>query len=245
MPQSAGVFYAQRGAGLPLVCLHGAGGTHRHWAQLFAPLSAMVRLIAPDLPGHGRSAPPGRSSIAAYAADVLALLDRLGLERVVLAGHSMGAAAALEVALAAPQRVAGLALLGASARLRVAPQLLQGFVTDRDAAITLLAQLIFPEAAAALRAPAVAEFQQCDPLVLHADFAACDGWDVRQRLGTLHLPALLITGAADGLTPPKLAQELQTLLGAELVLLPGVGHMPMLEAPAATAAALRTWLASV
>lgn len=243
MPQSAGIFYAQRGAGLPLVCLHGAGGVHRHWAELFAPLSTTAQLIAPDLPGHGRSAPPGRSSIAAYAADVLALLDRLGLERVVLAGHSMGAAAALEAALAAPQRVAGLALLGASARLRVAPQLLQSLTTDRDAAIALLVQLIFPAAAAALRAPAAAAFYQCDPAVLRADFAACDGWDVRQQLGALHLPALLITGEADSLTPPKLAYELQALLGAELVLLPGVGHMPMLEAPAATAAALRAWLA--
>jgi len=242
MAEIDGIFYARRGEGTPVILLHGAGGTHRHWGELFAPLGATARLIAPDLPGHGRSAPPGHTSIASYAGVALRLLDALGLDRAVLAGHSMGAAAALEAALAAPDRVRGLALIGASARLRVAPELLRGLATDPDAAIELLVQWIYPEAAAHLRAPAAAEFRQCDPAVLRGDFAACDGWDARPRLGTLRLPALVICGEADRMTPPKLARELQTLLEAELTLLPGVGHMPMLEAPEATAAALQQWL---
>lgn len=237
-----GIFYAQRGQGTPLICLHGAGGTHRHWGELFAPLSATARLIAPDLPGHGRSALPGRATIADYAAVALHLLDALELERAVLAGHSMGAAAALEAALAAPERVRGLALIGASARLRVAPELLQALAADPDAAIERLVQWIYAEPAAHLRAAAAAEFRQCDPVVLRGDFAACDGWDARARLGSLRCPALVICGEADRMTPPKLARELQALLDGELVLLPGVGHMPMLEAPAATATALRAWL---
>lgn len=242
MASHNGIFYIDQGHGAPLVCLHGAGGTHRHWGALLAPLSVVARLIIPDLPGHGRSAPPGYATIAEYGQAALRLLDGLGVDRAVLAGHSMGAAAALEAALAAPERVRGLALIGASARLRVAPELLQRLADDPDKAIELLVEWIYPETAAHLRPAAAAEFRQCDPTVLRGDFLACDGWDVRTRLNTLRLPALVVCGEADRMTPPRLAQELQSLLGARLVLLPEVGHMPMLEQPARVAAALREWL---
>lgn len=245
MPTSGGVFYAERGAGPALVCVHGAGGSHTHWGHALSGLSDVARVIAPDLPGHGRSAPPGRDSVAAYGADVLALLDALGVGRALLAGHSMGAAAALEAAIAAPGRVAGLALVGAGARLRVAPALLAGLGEDPEAAIEGLVAAMYPGPSAHLRAAAAAEYRR-DPARLRAGFAACDGWDARGRLGAVACPTLVVCGEADALTPPKLARELAGLLpGATLALLPGVGHVPMLEAPAATAAALRGWITRV
>lgn len=241
MPTLNGIFYAERGAGPPLVCIHGAGGSHRHWGGLLAPLAASARVIALDLPGHDRSAPPPRASIAAYAADVAALLDALGLGRAALAGHSMGAAVALELAAAAPARVSGLALVGAAARLRVAPDLIAGLAADPAAAVARLVALMYPEPAAHLRGPAAEEYLRA-PAVLRAGFLACDGWDIRARLAGLALPALVVSGSADVLTPPKLAAELRELLGAELATLPGVGHVPMVEAPAATAALIAAWL---
>lgn len=245
MPTVGATFYAERGAGTPVVCLHGAGGSHTHWGLLLADLSDAARLIAPDLPGHGRSAPPGRASVAAYGAAVLGLLDDLGLERAVLAGHSMGAAVALEAALAAPGRVVGLALLGAGARLRVAPATLAGLADAPAEAIEQLVAAMYPGPSAHLRPAAAAEYLR-DPALLRADFSACDGWDARSRLAALTCPALVIGGEDDVLTPPKLAHELAGLLaGASLALLPAVGHVPMLEAPAATASAIRGWLAGV
>lgn len=245
MPTRDGIFFAERGAGAPLVCVHGAGGSHTHWGHVLAGLSDAARVIVPDLPGHGRSPPPGRASVAAYGAAVLALLDALGLERALLAGHSMGAAAALEAAVAAPGRVAGLALVGASARLRVAPALLAGLAETPDAAIDDLVAAMYPGPAAHLRAAAAAEYRR-DPATLRADFLACDGWDARGPVAALRCPALVVCGEADALTPPRLARELAGLIpGATLALLPAVGHVPMLEAPGAVVAALRAWLPRV
>lgn len=243
MPTRSGVFYAERGAGPPLLCLHGAGGSHTHWGHALAGLADVARVIAPDLPGHGRSAPPGRTSVAAYGAAALALLDELGLERALLAGHSMGAAAALEAALAAPERVAGLALVGAAARLRVAPALLAGLADGPEAAIADLVAAMYPGPSAHLRPAAAAEYLR-DPATLRADFLACDGWDARGPVAGLRCRTLVVCGEADGLTPPKLARELAGLIpGARLELLPAVGHVPMLEAPGAVVAALRGWVA--
>jgi pimeloyl-ACP methyl ester carboxylesterase len=154
----------------------------------------------------------------------------------------MGAAVALELAVAYPERLAGLALVGAAARLRVAPALLEGLVADSDAAIEQLVTMIYPEPASRLRAPAATEYRRW-PGVLRGDLIACDGWDLRERVAGLSLPALVVCGDADGMTPPRLARELQALIGAELVLLPGVGHMPMVEAPGPTAAAIASLIA--
>jgi pimeloyl-ACP methyl ester carboxylesterase len=203
----------------------------------------IAHVLAPDLPGHGRSAPPGPDSVAAYSAWVIELLEALGLERATLAGHSMGAAVALEAAIAAPNRIVGLALIGAGARLRVAPDFIAGLEVAPEATIARLVEAMYPGSSAHhLRGPAAAEYLR-DPATLRADFLSCDGWDARGRLAALACPALVVCGEEDALTPPRLAHELMALLsGADLTLLPGVGHAPMLEAPQATVGALRTWL---
>jgi pimeloyl-ACP methyl ester carboxylesterase len=144
MPTLNGVFYAERGHGPPLVCVHGAGGAHGHWAGLFAGLAPAARAIAVDLPGHGRSAPPAHATIAAYAAALAAFLDDLGAGPALLAGHSMGAAVALELAVARPDLARGLALVGAGARLRVAPAILAGLAADPPAAVAQLVEWMFP-----------------------------------------------------------------------------------------------------
>lgn len=244
MPKLNGIFYAERGTGPALVCLHGAGGSHTHWGYILAGLADRARVIVPDLPGHGRSEPPPPGDMAAYGAWALGLLDALGIERAILAGHSMGAAIALEAAIAAPGRVAGLALVGAGARLRVAPAFIDGLTADPEATIARIVEVMYPAPSAHLREAAAAEYRRA-PATFRAGFLTCDGWDARARLGGVRCPALVICGEEDAMTPPKLARELAGLLpGATLELLPGVGHVPLLEAPAATIGALGGWLST-
>lgn len=242
------LFYAQRGAqGPPLVCIHGAGGTHRHWGYQLRDLVDCARVYALDLPGHGRSGLFGRATVAEYAAALLAFLDACGLEQAVLAGHSLGGAIALWLALEHPQRVLGLGLVGSAARLRVSRAILRGLAEDSAATIALIAALSYAAGAPAeVLARAQADYANCDLRVYRGDFVACQGFDVLDRLGELRCPVTIVCGANDRMVPPVNSAELQhRIANAELSIIPQAGHMPMIEQPAATSAALRQLIGAV
>ena len=240
--EAGALFYTQRGkTGEALVCLHGAGGTHTHWGYQLRDLAGAARLYALDLPGHGRSALPGRLSVDDYAASVLAFMDAVGLERAALTGHSMGGAIALSAALSHPERVAGLGLVATGARLRVAPAILEGFTRDLAANIHMIVEYSYAAGAPAeLRAQAERAYALCDPAVYRGDYLACDGFDVLDQLGEIGCPAEIVCGAEDRMTPPRYAELLRDRIGgARLTLVPGGGHMLPIEQPGAVTAALR------
>jgi pimeloyl-ACP methyl ester carboxylesterase len=90
------LFWDYAGSGEPLLLLHGIGSTHDDFTPLRPQLDADYRVLAPDLPGHGRSpALPGRPTIPALTDAIIADLDELGLGRVHVLGNSIGARIAL------------------------------------------------------------------------------------------------------------------------------------------------------
>jgi pimeloyl-ACP methyl ester carboxylesterase len=241
--------HAPEGAdGPPLVLLHGAGGTHRTWPETLRTLPGR-RVLPLDLPGHGEAPLPGERAVQGYADAVRDMLDALGIGRAVLAGHSMGGAVALALALGSPGRVAGLLLVGTGARLRVLPALLEASADPARAAEVAAAMAgasLGPAASADLRAWAEAEILRTPAGVLHGDFTACDGFDVRERLGEIRAPARVVVGAEDRLTPPRYAEFLAAGLGArEPVVVPEAGHLVTLEAPGAVVAAAEDLLARI
>jgi pimeloyl-ACP methyl ester carboxylesterase len=229
-----------------LVLVHGAGGSHLDWP---APLRRLreTNVYAIDLPGHGRSEGTGQSSIAAYRDFLLAFLDALGLEKVVVVGHSMGGAIALDFALSYPSRLTGLILVGTGARLRVLPAILTGVLSNFEATVDLILDYAFgPSATEQLRRLGRQRLLQTPPQVLHGDYAACDAFDVMERLGEIRCPTLVICGTVDKLTPPKYSVYLcDHIPGAELVLVEGAGHMVMLEKPEAVTNAVSRFIASL
>jgi pimeloyl-ACP methyl ester carboxylesterase len=97
----------------PVLLLHGLGDEADTWRHLFPPLSSRFRLVAPDLPGFGRSEKPDRRYTIPFYMDVaLELLEVLGIQRVALVGHSMGAIVAQAIALENPEQVRSLVLIG-------------------------------------------------------------------------------------------------------------------------------------
>ncbi|MDX2262777.1 MAG: alpha/beta hydrolase [Gemmatimonadales bacterium] len=120
---------------LPLVLIHGMAGDASFWSSMVRALGAGHRVIIPELRGHGRSAQPsdGQYAIGAHAADLVAVVEGMGLDRVVLVGHSFGASVALEAATLMPTRVAGMLLLDAAGDFSyVPPEALDGFIAGME-----------------------------------------------------------------------------------------------------------------
>lgn len=221
------------------VFVHGAGGSHLNWPHQLRRLPG-ANTYALDLPGHGQSEGQGRTSISAYADFLATFLQVLELGKVTLVGHSMGGATALDFALRYPERLAGLVLVGSGARLRVAPAILNGIRQDFQAAVRLICDWAFaPEVPEQLKRQGRRHMGQTHPDVLYGDFAACDAFDVMDRLGEIHCPTLAICGTADRLTPPKYSIYLRdNIPAAQLILVKGAGHMIMLEQPEAVSQAI-------
>lgn len=231
--------------GPALLLIHGAGGTHLHWPPALRAIPGR-RVVALDLPGHGASPGPALATVEAMAHRVLEVVKALGPSPVVLGGHSLGGAVAQAAALEAPERVAGLVLVATGARLRVAPAVLAATAdpaTLAQGAEAFGAFSFGPGADAAVRQAYVDGLLAAPPGVLHTDLAACDAFDVMDRLPELRAPGLVVCGTADQLTPPRYSSFLRDCLhGSRLVLVPGAGHLVMLEAPEAVAEAVEDFL---
>lgn len=235
-----------------VVLIHGAGMDHTVWSLQSRYLAHHGRsVLAVDLPGHGRSGGAPLAGIAAMADWVTALLDTVGVETATLAGHSMGALVALDAAARHPRRVGGLALLGVAERMPVHPDLLKAAADNDPLAIDLVTGWgygprghVGGNAAPGLALlPASRRLMgRQAPGVLGIDLAACNAYTGgAEAAGRVACPALFLLGALDRMTPAKAGKALAALMdGARTVLLPGVGHMVMVEAPDATIDALAT-----
>lgn len=241
------LFYSDQGhaAGPALLLLHGAAGSHLVWPGPLRRLAG-ARVLALDLPGHGRSDPPGRRAIAHYAAAVAAFIHALGLPDVVIAGHSMGAAIALTVALESLAALSGLVLLSAAARLRANEALLAGSLAHFDAAADFIVEYGFATAPTTLRRQTRAAILSAGATTTYGDFLACHRFDVRAHLAGIPLPALVIAGSEDRLVPARAADALAAgLPHGRLERLEGAGHFSMLERPDEVAGLTAAFLAEV
>ncbi|NOZ51275.1 MAG: alpha/beta hydrolase [Chloroflexi bacterium] len=218
------------GRRLPLVLVHGAGGTLFHWPPGLRRLPDHD-VYALDLPGHGRSQGPGRDDVGAYADCVRAWADAVGLARFVLGGHSMGGAIAQMFGLRYPKRLAGLVLVGTGARLRVHPSILQRIQTDKEGVAQQLVEWAHgARASAGQKRQYLQHVLAVDTEVMLGDWQACDRFDVMDQLGQLSVPTLIIAGSQDQMTPVKYARTLaEQIPDADLTVIEGAGHMMMLE----------------
>jgi len=222
----------------PLVLVHGAGGSHLSWPPQVRRLEG-IRVYAPDLPGHGQSVGPAEGTLSGHAERLAGWLDQLALPPVVLAGHSMGGAIALVLALRQPRRIAGLILVASAARIRVAPAILEAASAGggHQRAIDLVLGSAFgDQAPPGLHQQVARQLAAGNPKAFLLDFQASDNFDMRRRLSEIEAPALVIAGDRDQLIPLHLSQELAAgLANGRLEVITGAGHMLMLEVPQAVA----------
>ena len=229
-----------------LILVHGAGGDHTHWPAALRRLAG-VNVYALDLPGHGRSAGRGCTNIDDYADSVHLFAQTVGLKQAALAGHSMGGAIAQTLALRRPPWLASIVLVGTGAQLRVDPLLLEALQKDFEAAVDTLCQWAYgPTQNESMRHQCRRLLLRTDVAVMRGDYAACNAFDVRDRVGEITLPTLIITGSADQMTPPGCGEYLRDrIAGAQLVEIKDGGHMVAVEKPAEVAQAVARFLGAL
>ncbi len=234
--------------------IHGAGLDHSVWllqSRYFAFRGWNV--LAPDLPGHGRSAGAALTSVPVQAHWLQALLDAVGVERAALVGHSMGSLVTLEAAACWPERVMGLALLGTAAPMPVAAPLLLAARDDVSTAIQMITVWSHGSRGRIGGNPVPGQWlpgltrrllERAGPGVLYTDLAACDQYRIGlERAAAVICPSLVISGANDLMTPARSSDALaRALRDARRVLIPGAGHSLMAEAPDAVLDALIQFL---
>ncbi len=230
----------------PVVLVHGAGGNHLVWPAQVRHL-AHTAVYALDLPGHGASPGPSANEISAYSEIVRDFVDVLELPWFLLVGHSMGAAIALDFALAYGYRLAAIVAVAGGARMRVAPQFLEGVVHDFEATTAAMTDYSYhPDTPAAEKELYLRHLREADPHVLYGDLVACHNFDVVDRLPTLTTPALFVCGRQDRMTPPERSIYLHNhVAGSELLLIDDAGHNVMIEQPQTVADGLQAFLAKV
>ncbi len=255
----------EAGTGDPIVALHGLGGTKASFLPTVAALADDFRVIAVDLPGFGDSDKPvGAAYDAAYfARAVVTLLDELGLERVHVVGNSMGGRVALEVGLRHPERVDRLVLLSSSLAWRrerpwatllrlVRPELGLVQVAPHSVVEGFVRRLV-PGAGSGWAAAGVDEFLRTfrTPRGRAAFYAAArhiyleepEGEDgFWPRLSDLEAPALFVWGRHDRLVPVAFAPHVTDALPHSEHIELNCGHVPQLERPSETHAAMRRFL---
>lgn len=247
-----GTAYLAEGAGPPLVLVHGVGLRLEAWAAQLAGLSRSCRVIALDLPGHGASAPLRDGARLPDYVDWLArTLDELDLDRVSLAGHSMGALISGGMAAEHPGRLDRVALLcgvhrrtpEAAAAVRARAEALRAGQRDSTGPLSRWFGADVTDPAYGL----VREWlDTVDPLgyaaAYHAfatgDATYADAWP------RVELPALFLTGDGDANSTPAMARAMAAAAPrGRAVVIEGHGHMVPMTAPAAVNRALADWLA--
>ncbi len=229
----------------PIVLIHGAGGNYLYWPSEIRRLPGFP-VYALDLPGHGKSGGSGRASITAYATAVSTWLESLGLKQAVLVGHSMGSAIAVQLTLMIGEAVQGLVLMAGSARYHVNPALLESTRSPanfQQGVETIIQWSFGPRAPERLKELAARHMSATTPEVLHGDFLACQDFDPAGKLQDIKAPTLVLCGEADRMTPVNQARALaEKIPDARLEIIPGAGHMLMIEQPQRTASFLANFL---
>jgi len=252
MPVAANIYYhlSKFGYGdhLPVVLIHGAGGSHLYWPPEIRRLPEL-RVYAIDLPGHGKSEQRGLQQIQTYAESILTWMIEIGLHRAAFVGHSMGGAIALTLAKNHADRVLGLSLISTGARLRVAPAILDNSANPQS--FPTAVSIIITKAFSSKANPRLVELarermNKIRPSVLHGDFIACNNFDMLESLSTIKQPTLIVGGENDELVPLRYHHYLSDHIpGAQIQVIPNAGHMVMLEQPQSVAKALKKFLSAI
>ena len=243
------IYFEEAGTGIPLVCLHTAGADGRQWRHILtdAEITKTYRVIAFDMPWHGKSNPPAswngdeyQLSMARYVATIRSFCAALGLDKPVVMGCSIGGRVVLQLAIDHASEFQ--ALIGLEAADFQEPWYDTAWLNRPDVhggevCAALVSGLIAPQGPAEARMETLWAYRQSGPGVFKGDlyFYRVDG-DLRGRTGgidTRVCPLFLLTGEYDfSCQPEDTLRTARSIPGAKVEIMKELGHFPMSENPA-------------
>lgn len=240
------IYYAEHHpetASTPLVLIHGAASSHLAWSAELRRLAGR-RVLAPDLPVHGRSGGSLLPDISSYAQALRAWAEAIQLEKCIWVGHSMGGAIAQMLAVLAPEHSSGLVLMATAAKLTVNEKLLALVLHDQAQAAQMINKWSWSaNAPESLKTADLRALLEAPAEMIYQDYAACNQFDLTDRLPEITVPTLIICGTADKMTPPPLSEFLaKAIPNATLKMVEGAGHWVMLEQPRRVVQLVAEWL---
>jgi pimeloyl-ACP methyl ester carboxylesterase len=241
------IAYTRRGKGYPLLLVHGWGVDHTVWNDVALLMESDFELILPDLRGFGESSViEGYYNITDMATDLSGLLDQLGVEKIAIAGHSMGNYVSLAFVRAYPERVLGLGIISSQAQadpIERKQRLYESAEVIMNTGVKSVLESLSPLMATDERVQAQIRslIKRQHPAGLAGALKAmADREDSSSILSRFTFPVVLIHGQADEFMPIHRAQEIKEAIShATLTELPGIGHTPILENPKATVNSLK------
>lgn len=248
----------------PLVLVHGTAASLHTWEGWVRVLRQQHRVISFDLPGFGLTGPSAAADYRGetYARFVLALMDRLGVQRFAIGGNSLGGEVAWRTALLAPDRVTKLILVDAGGMAFESESMPIGFAIAKLPLVPWLFQSMLPRplVVASLRNVYGDPSKVGDALVeryyelllregnrraLAQRFAQVRRGEGAERLREIRVPTLILWGGRDRLVPPAVAKRFEAeIAGSRLVVFDDLGHVPQEEDPARTVQAVQAFLGS-
>ena len=215
------------GAGRPLLLLHGFGGSHKSMLPIIKYFERTRLVAAPDLPGFGESAEPSAPySVSDYAADVIGLMDELGIDKIDIIAHSFGGRIALKLLARYPKRF-GRAVLCGCAGLK--PRRGAGYYI-RVLWFKLMKRLKKVFKRIDLGKYGSSDYRSLSP-GMKQTFKLVIAEDLSGELQNITAPALVVVGDGDTATPPYMARRIaKGICGAKLRIIKGCGHFCYLEA---------------
>jgi 3-oxoadipate enol-lactonase len=255
--QGINIFYEVTGEGLPIVFVHGLGGTSNVWYAQRLALARYFRVVTLDLPGSGRSDKMERQySIERWVEQLGALADALGLDRFVLVGHSMSTVLAQKFAARYPTRLTALVLCGPLTELppagkeafvkRAETVLREGMLPVADTVLAGALTAATREGNGALTGMVREMLLSNDPPSYAAQCHALSNGSAKADQAQIKCPTLILDGDQDSVTPLGNARAIAAAIpGARIRIIPATAHLTMLERPEAFNAALTEFLAGL
>ena len=222
------------GSGEKVILIHGAGANARSWYFQKEYLKNYMEVIPIDLPGHGVDVEgTGLNTIAEYRDYVYGAIRKMDIKNCYIVGQSMGGAITMSFALAYPHILKGIILITTGARLKMFPEILEGLKKDKESTVRTIMDCAFSQKApAAMKENGVKELMKCKAEVIYNDFNACENFDIIDKVSEIKVPALIICGKYDLLTPPRYSEYLhKQIAGSRFVMVEDAGHMAAIEKP--------------